>query len=44
MIAQASGHRWRDSQRLVNPREIVVHEVNRHYRRVIFHPLAERIG
>ncbi len=30
MIAQTSGHRWRNPQRLVDSPEVVIHEVERH--------------
>lgn len=29
MIADASFHRWRDAQGLMNPAEVVIHEVER---------------
>ena len=35
MTGQASGHRWRNPQRLVNPGEVVMQEVQRNRRRVI---------
>jgi hypothetical protein len=44
MIGQASGHRWRNPQRLVNPAKVIVQEVNRHHRGVILDLFAERIG
>ena len=29
MVANPCYHRWRDTQRLVNPDEVVMHEVDR---------------
>ena len=35
-LPDASGHRWRHLQRLMNSHKIVVHEINRHHVRMIF--------
>ena len=43
MIGAARFHRWCDSYRLVNPREVTVHVVKRNRRFVILKPLRERI-
>ena len=43
MIAQASGHARRDSQRLVDSGEIVVYGMDRNHCRVILKLLAESI-
>lgn len=43
MIAQTASHRWGNSQRLVDSREIVVYGVDRHHRRVVLNFLAESI-
>lgn len=43
MLGHVRGHRWRYPQRLVNPTEVVVHEVQRHRVAQVFDALAERI-
>jgi len=44
VIAQSSGHCRSDPQRLVNPGEIIVDEVQRHGEGVILDFLGKRIG
>jgi hypothetical protein len=44
MIGEASGHRGRDAQALMNPAEVVVHEVQGNHRIVILNLFAECIG
>ena len=44
MIGYARFHSRSNPQRLVNPREIVVHEVERHRRLVVVHLLGEPVG
>ena len=41
VIGQAGLHRWRDAQRLVNAREVVVHEVQGHGGGVVLELLTE---
>src|SRR5437763_6673574 len=43
MAAQAGGHRWRYAQALVNPSEVVMHEMHRAGEPVIVEFLAESI-
>lgn len=44
MIGYSGLHCRGDSQRLMNPGEIVVHEVEGHGMGLVFYLLAERIG
>lgn len=43
MIRKASGHCRRYAQRAVNPREVVVHEVERDGMRMVLDLLAEAV-
>jgi predicted methyltransferase len=43
MIAESSFHRWRNPQRLVNPAEVVMHEIQRNHVAVVLQLLAESI-
>src|SRR5271154_2420364 len=43
MIAQASGHRRRNPQRLVDSGEVVIDRMNRNHRRVIFKLLTKAV-
>ncbi len=43
VIGNPRSHRWRDSQRLVDSREIVMQEVNRHHVRVILDFLGKTV-
>ena len=44
MVRDAGFHRWRDAQGLVNPAEVVVHEVERDSVCVVLNFLRERVG
>ena len=44
MIGNSSGHRWRNSQRFVNPAEIVIHVVERNRGGMVTELFAECVG
>ena len=44
MVDHLGLHRWRDAQRLVDPPEVVIHEVKRHGGGVVLHLVGDNVS